>query len=107
MIYVVSKIFSKQFIAMAIFPFIFLKEKSLKLNKVLLNHEKIHIRQQLELLYLPFFIWYLVEYFIRLIQTQNSKKAYHMISFEREAYENDHNLNYLSNRKWFSFLRYL
>ena len=33
-----------------------------------LNHERIHTRQQLELLYLPFFLLYLLEWFFRLLQ---------------------------------------
>ncbi len=107
MIYVAHKWFAKRFIAMAIFPFIFLKDKNLRWDKVLLNHEKIHIRQQLELLFIPFFIWYGVEYLIRLIQIGNGYKAYRAISFEKEAHQNECNLDYLSNRKWFSFLRYL
>ncbi|RFQ89624.1 hypothetical protein CRE09_29030, partial [Escherichia coli] len=34
--------------AMAVFPFIFLKKKKYQSNRYLLNHEKIHLRQQLE-----------------------------------------------------------
>jgi hypothetical protein len=33
-----------------------------------LNHERIHTRQQLELLFLPFFLLYLLEWLFRLIQ---------------------------------------
>lgn len=33
-----------------------------------LNHERIHTRQQLELLYLPFFLLYLLEWLFRLFQ---------------------------------------
>jgi hypothetical protein len=34
-------------------------------------------------------------------------KGYHNISFEREAYTNDHDLNYLKKRRIFAFRRYL
>ena len=92
---------------MALFPFILVRDKELRLDKRLINHEKIHLRQQLELLVFPFYLWYLVEYFIRLIQYKNAHQAYINISFEREAYENDEDLAYLKNRKWFGFLRYV
>ena len=49
---------------MAVFPFILLNNVSLKKDKVILNHEKIHLRQQLELLVLPFYVAYLINYLI-------------------------------------------
>ncbi|ODS82868.1 MAG: hypothetical protein ABS46_07720 [Cytophagaceae bacterium SCN 52-12] len=90
---------------MALFPFILVR--SGKTNKILLNHEQIHLRQQLELGILPFYIFYLAEYFIRLALYRNHAKAYLNISFEREAYRHQHNLLYLKERKWFAFLKYL
>ena len=107
MVLIAPKFFRKNFIAIAVFPFILLKNKDLRGNKRLLNHEKIHLRQQVELLIIPFYIWYLAEYLVRLIQFQNGNLAYMNISFEREAYENDQNLNYLKQRKFFSFLKYM
>jgi hypothetical protein len=97
----------KGFRGMTVFPFVFLKYRFDSANKVLVNHEKIHIRQQLELLVLPFFVWYLVEYAVRLLQYKNANLAYRNISFEREAYENELNLDYLKNRSIFSFLNYI
>lgn len=93
--------------AMALFPFILLKNRDVGTNPVLLNHEKIHLRQQLELLVLPFYIWYLLEYFLRLLQYRNHQQAYFNISLEREAYKNEKNLNYLKQRSWLMFLRYV
>ena len=107
MVLIAPKFFRKNFIAIAVFPFILLKNKDLRRNKRLLNHEKIHLRQQIELLIIPFYIWYLAEYFLRLIQCKNGNMAYMNISFEREAYENDQNLNYLKQRNFFSFLKYM
>ncbi|WP_379738221.1 hypothetical protein [Flavobacterium ponti] len=89
-----------------IFPFIVLSFKQDKSNMVLINHEKIHIRQQIEMLVIPFFLWYGIEYVIRFIQYRNSKLAYLNISFEREAYQNEKNLHYLKQRSFWSFLRY-
>ena len=95
------------FRGLTFFPFVFLTDKDDKLNTVFINHEKIHIRQQLELLILPFYIWYLTEYLVRLIQYKDRKKAYFNISFEREAYANEKDFVYLKNRKNWRFLIYL
>ena len=72
-----------------------------------MNHEKIHIRQQAELLVLFFYIWYVIEYGIRWIQYKHPALAYRNISFEREASMNEDNLDYLRDRKFWSFLNYL
>ena len=74
---------------------------------VFVNHEKIHLRQQLEMLILPFFIWYFLEYLVRLVQYKNKDLAYRNISFEREAYANETDLDYLKNRSFFRFLNYI
>lgn len=97
----------KGFSGITVYPFIFARENSLRTHKTFVNHEKIHLRQQIELLILPFFIWYVLEFFIRLIQYKNRKKAYRNISFEREAYANESNPDYLTNREFFSFFNYL
>ena len=97
----------KGYRGLTIFPFVFIKYRFDSENKVLLNHEKIHIRQQMELLVLPFFLWYFVEYAVRLLQYKNANLAYRNISFEREAYANEEHLNYLETRRFFTFLKYL
>ena len=89
-----------------LFPFIFLQVKSLKNNKVLMNHEKIHIYQQLELLIIFFYLWYVVEYYYWYIKLKDKNLAYHNISFEREAYAQEQDLNYLEHRKIWSFWKY-
>jgi hypothetical protein len=73
----------------------------------LLNHEKIHIKQQLELLVVFFFIWYGIEFLIRLVQYKNRREAYYNISFEREAYTKEKDLDYLKQRSFWSFLKYV
>lgn len=90
---------------MAIFPFLFVKYK--KPSKVLINHERIHFRQQIELLIFPFYLWYILEYLIHRLNGKNANQAYMNISFEREAYANDNNLAYLKKRKVWSFWQYL
>ncbi|WP_317127938.1 hypothetical protein [Hyunsoonleella flava] len=77
------------------------------MNKTLINHEKIHLRQQLELLIVLFYVWYIIEFLVRLMQYRQWNIAYKNISFEREAYINEHNTTYLKNRKFWGFLKYL
>lgn len=89
------------------FPFVFVKYRGDKENLVFINHEKIHLRQQLELLVLPFFIWYFIEYLVRLIQYKNADLAYRNISFEREAYANELNFDYLKKRSFLRFIKHL
>ena len=93
--------------AITLFPFIILKEKKLRDDPVLMNHEKIHLRQQIELLVVFFYIWYLAEYIYRRANTQSHYNAYKAISFEREAYQNQKNQYYLEKRRSFGFLKYL
>jgi len=89
-----------------LYPFIFIKNPEDKSNKVLINHEKIHLRQQLELLVIFFYIWYVVEYYFWLLKLKNPQKAYRRISFEREAYAMEHDLNYLKKRRIWAFSKY-
>lgn len=89
-----------------IFPFIFLRESAFKENKILINHEKIHIRQQLELLIIFFYLWYVVEYYYWYFKLKNKHLAYRNIIFEREAYAMEEDLNYLETRKIWSFWKY-
>jgi hypothetical protein len=104
---VVKYLIPKGYRGMTIFPFVIIKHSFDSENKVLVNHEKIHIRQQMELLVLPFFLWYFLEYAVRLLQYKNTDLAYRNISFEREAYANELDLDYLETRTFFSFLKYL
>ena len=108
MFLIVTQIFiPKGYRGLAVFPFVLIKNKLDKENPVFVNHEKIHLRQQLQLLVLPFFIWYVLEYFIRLGQYKNKNLAYRNISFEREAYANEENLDYLKQKSLWRFLKYI
>lgn len=107
MVLISKLIVPKGYIGLTVFPFIFLKYEYLKTDTVLLNHERIHLRQQLEMLILPFFIVYTLEFLLRLVQRRNWKIAYKTISFEKEAYRNEQDLAYLKSRPFWSFLSYL
>lgn len=90
---------------LTLFPFIFLKSRDYKQDTYLINHERIHLRQQLELLIVFFYLWYLIEFVWYYFKTNDIKVAYRSIVFEREAYQNEYNLNYLTNRRFFAYIR--
>ncbi|MBA4275394.1 hypothetical protein [Flavobacterium sp.] len=97
----------KGYRGLAVFPFVFVKQALDKKNEVFVNHERIHLRQQLELLVVPFFLWYFLEFLVRLIQYKEMDLAYRNISFEREAYANEKDIEYLNNRFLWRFLKYV
>ncbi|QQX78089.1 hypothetical protein JK629_07475 [Aequorivita iocasae] len=101
------KLLRKNYNGITLWPFVVLKHNSLKKDAVFLNHERIHLRQQSELLILFFYLWYGLEFLIRLIQYKNRHKAYRNISFEREAYHYESDFNYLKKRKPYGFLKFL
>ncbi len=108
MLLIVSKyLIPKGYRGLTLFPFVIIRDFLDKENKVLLNHEKIHIRQQLELLIVPFFVLYFLEFLLRLIQFKDRNKAYRNISFEREAYANEKDLDYLKKRPFWKFRNYI
>lgn len=108
MIRIVSKyLVPKGYKGLTVFPFVFLKLRKSVADVVLLNHEKIHLRQQLELLVLPFFVWYSLEFLWHFLIKRDVKSAYYSISFEREAYANEKDLHYLEQRSFWRFLKYL
>jgi hypothetical protein len=74
------------------------------LSDDLVLHERIHTRQMMELLFVGFYLWYLVEWLIRLPLRGN---AYRNISFEREAYAHQLEPDYLSRRKRYAWWHYL
>jgi len=92
--------------AVTIWPFIFVRKNAWYSN-VNDRHERIHGRQQLEMLFLPFLFWYGVEYLVRLAITRDTKRAYRSISFEQEAYANERDQDYLQHRRWFAWLKYV
>mgnify|MGYP003624425153 CR=1 FL=1 len=93
-----------------LFPFIILREiyntsDYKNLAKKVINHESIHIKQQQEMLVIPFYLWYGIEWFIKLFIY--GSKAYNNLSFEREAHVNENNPNYIIERKFWAWIKYL
>ena len=103
----VSKIVPRGYRAITLWPFgIYVSEDRYIQNKRILNHEKIHWKQQKEMLGIFFYLWYFVEWIIRII-TPPWNTAYKDISFEGEAKKNEHSSSYLSIRKFFAWLKYI
>ena len=92
----------KGFPAINLFGVVFARKEFKELNLRTLNHEAIHTAQMKELLYIGFYIWYLVEWLIKLFR-HGRKGAYRNISFEREAYKYQYNYDYLSRRKHYAW----
>ncbi|SHJ94232.1 hypothetical protein [Pseudozobellia thermophila] len=107
MILVFKHLFYKNYVGLSLWPFIILKDDTLKNDIVLINHERIHLRQQQELLIVFFYIFYISEWLVRTMCYLDSYKAYQNISFEREAYANEKNLEYIAARRPLAFIKYL
>ncbi|MBX2829328.1 MAG: hypothetical protein KTR22_14270 [Flavobacteriaceae bacterium] len=102
-----SNIIRKGFSGIALWPFIILRNAVLKEDEHFMNHERIHLRQQLELGIVLFYLWYSVEFLLLWVWWKNRKVAYHKISFEKEAYANEKDLLYLKKRPFWKFLKYI
>lgn len=90
--------------AITIYPFIFIRDEG---NITTINHERIHLAQQKELLVIPFYILYVFFWMIGLFKYKNAQLAYMSIPFEKEAYSNHDDIVYLLNRKRNDWLRYI
>lgn len=92
--------------AMALFPFVLLREKALRQDDQLLNHEEIHLVQQKEMLIVFFYLVYGYYYLRGRVEGKSATQAYLDIPFEKEAYQNDNNLDYLSHRPFWAWIKY-
>ena len=112
-------------------PFVFTKLKEEEMPQYVRNHECTHARQWTEmsllvglwlliavlalgisawwLLAAPFvyYLWYGVEYLVRLCILRDRAKAYKAVSFEQEAYANERDANYNENASYFYRVTYL
>lgn len=91
----------KNFKAINLFGVIFARHGEVISDKTI-RHETIHTKQMKGLLYVFFYIWYGIEWLIRLLQYKDRMKAYYNISFEREAYADN-----VDSVKCYSWVKYL
>ena len=96
----------KGFTAINLFGLLFVRgNRELSLTTV--THERIHTKQMRELLYIFFYLWYVLEWLIRLLVIHNPHKAYRTISFEQEARVYQQYPAYPPNRPHYSWTKYL
>lgn len=95
-----------RFWATNLFGFVFCRVDKGKLTEKAKNHEYIHSLQQRELGYIGFMILYNLEWICRFAMCRNFMKAYRALTFEREAYDNEANLDYAAQRSTFAWWRY-
>jgi hypothetical protein len=101
-----TKLLPKGTLGMALYPFM-LENADHELDEYSINHEKIHFKQQIELLIIPFYLLYGGMYFYnRWVKKQSPREAYRNIPFENEAYSNENDLTYLKNRTLFNWRKY-
>lgn len=99
-----KRFFRGSYIGIALWPLIIISNRYRHVPLVV-NHESIHIRQQSELLVIPFYIIYIFHYLYNLIKYRNHNEAYRNIIFEKEAYSNENDFDYLKTRKMFACFR--
>ena len=99
----------KRYLAMTVFPWVFIREElRSKYTPTVNRHETTHGLQQLETLWLPFFIIYGLEYIIKLpLCCFGFDRAYKSISFEQEAFDNQGKVNYNNERKHYAWIKYI
>ena len=90
--------------AITLFPFIISRDE---MSDVTINHEKIHIEQQRELLVVFFYILYIWYWLMGKVKGMNNHDAYMNIPFEREAYTQMYDENYLDNRERHAWRQYI
>ena len=95
-------------VGITLFPFIILRKEIRGTAEAIItvNHERIHIRQQLELLVVFFAVWYIVSFIMGWVRGLAFYDAYRNIIFEREAFDRMYDLGYLKERKIFAFMKY-
>ncbi len=99
--------YSKSAKAVTVFPFIFVRSKDY-VTQWLLNHERIHIRQQIELLLIGSMILYIIEFLYAFLWLRYSwQESYLYTSAEQEAYRNQNDSEYLKQRNLWAQFKYL
>lgn len=70
------------------------------------THEAIHTAQMKETLWVGFYVWYGVEWLVRLVANGfKAHAAYRALLMEREAYGHEGEAEYLAGRRRWAWLR--
>lgn len=96
----------KQAKGSALYPFLIVKSEEFCVPW-LVNHERIHLAQQKELLIVPFFILSFLEFlYACVVLRKTSFEAYVWTSSEQEAYRHMYDDTYLERRSLWSQFKY-
>ena len=88
--------------AITIGPLVFSRGEMSDVTK---NHESIHWQQYIETGILGFIILYYAFYLMNFLRYRDGRTAYFMIPFEKEAYDNDENMQYLEKRRRWAWIK--
>lgn len=130
--WIAKHLLSPGYSTITLFAWVFTKWSEASARQSTINHECVHARQWTELAIASglliwagmlifgfsawwlllssviFYLWYVVEWGIRVIVgCFSSHDAYRMVSFEREARLAETDSNYLENSKYFAWLKFL
>lgn len=94
-------------IALAAWPFILVNNQDVIDSERTMNHERIHHRQELEMMVVPMIILYVAFNIFWFIRTRSVNESYLHNPFEQEAMYNEDNLDYLDTRKFLSWTKYV
>jgi hypothetical protein len=90
--------------ALSFGPFVFCRDE---LPDQTRTHETIHYHQQLELLFVFQWLLYVVFWVVGLVRHRSGSISYYENPFEIEAYNNDHDANYLEKRSLWAWRHYV
>jgi len=99
-----SKLAPIEIWALSFGPFVFCRGR---LSDTTKTHETIHYHQQLETLFVLQWTLYILFWLYGLLKYRNGKKAYYENPFEREAYANQEDTEYLSKRPFWAWRKYV
>jgi len=92
---------------LAFFPFIFVRSEEFVLPW-LIDHERIHHRQEIETLFIGIILLSLFEVlYARVVLRKNKMQSYLYTAAEQEAYLNMHDTTYLTKRSVGAFFKYI
>lgn len=117
--------------AITLGPVAFSKQREETVKQEYRNHEATHMRQWAEVTTvctiilwllavtlgtspwwgvaapLAYYVWYGLEYLVRLCLTGDGQKAYRSVSFEQEAYDNQYDDSYNTDCGYFGWVKYM
>ena len=102
----------KGYYAIQLFGTIYIREeyKSLPVRESTITHETLHLKQALDFGigkfgFIIFYLFYGLEWILKLPMYLFGKNPYRELSFEKEAYDNQYNPDYPNTRKRWAWIK--